>query len=1446
MLKLYRIALGNVLLAVLLMADPSSYAMGGPSRAPAVPLISAHPQSFSTCVNDPGQALSVTAEGIGPLEYAWEQKKGTDPWVRIQGANQSAYTPSTRQAGTTFYRVRVTSSDGSAIYTNAATVTIYSPPSFSISAPREAVCLNSSLIIRSGIDLSIWDIEWESSADGVAWEPMGIHETEIDHPTSSTGTMQYRIRAVPKGMPNPICYPISAPVSVTVEDCMRLSVSKTASLSTVSAGDSLTYTIQLTNRGPSPLLPEQTVRLTENLPEGFLMNSVTAPGTVNLDNQTWSGIELQAGESAELTISGMVASNYTGEHFVNTVLVAPPASVKNTGRADTLDQIQTAVRRTADLEITKRALQTAIKAGQALNYEITLVNNGPSRILPEDVFQLLEELPEGYQVRNYEAGEGVFNYLTGDWTEVDLEPGETATLTVYGLVDSRFEGDAVRNVTRLIPPDAVTDPVLPNEAGVETAVSREANLELEKSGPNRMAPNEAISYSVQVSNEGPSFAREVLINDLVPSEIVVEGWNTVAGPGAEVLRGESGTGNEVEVQANIPVGSNVVVRIRGTVRPEGSGEITNEATAELPPGISDPTPNIDSHTNQLSGNDSLLLRKRGPARAVSGEEITYTIQLINNTNTTLENIQFEDLLTPTDALQDISWTARFDDPAIEVAPRSGNSFPVNLEATIPPDQKVTLVMRGRIPEDFQGEIVNSARAVSGEEISTDRVETQVRWPASITLDKVGPSQVEAGAELTYTLTATNTGRDGTGALTITDRLPLGSIYIDSDNGTYHINYHTVSWEHPSGLAAGERVEHHVRVYAPVDAPQINNVAVAGGHRDEVLTRITPGAGLSITKTAPDSVYQEETFTYTLLARNHGPSTARSVTVTDLIPSGLELVDPGGGTVNGQEIRWDIPSMPRNGVRRFTVEVRAPSQSVTLTNSAQIRSDSPDPDDSDNTASAVTQVLPSADLRIDKTGPAEAYAGEEITYQLIVTNDGPSAATDILVIDRLPSGMQFISSDVPPADSMNPPSWRIPLLEPGASRTITVTVKTPGRVGTIRNITDVVSPVYDENPDNNRAVFPTQITPAADLEVIKEGTPAIDSAGVIRYEILIRNNGPSTALNVRIEDELPQNLGRPLSISNGGLYDAGTHRITWPALPAMAAGTERLLTVRVAVEAEAASFRVSNTVGIQSDVFDPHAENNRSVFETGVYPPADVFFELSPDRLCRGQTATLSGGGVRNNVPGAGVYAGPGIQDGQVNSGLLDPGSYEVTYTFTSPGGTKKIRRDTLHVLPAAFADAGPDLEILEGDSVVLDARATGEVIRWTPAEGLRDPTLARAVAAPATTTTYRLAADNPGSCTAVDEVTVFVYPRLGIPNAFTPNDDGVNDTWEIVNIEKYPDATVQVFNRNGDRIFFSRGYPEAWEGTFNNRPVPPGTYYYLVRPNGGILKPITGSVTIIR
>ena len=1449
MLKMYRIVADNVLLAMLMLVLPVFCAKAFAFDAlAAAPVIIGHPQSFSTCVNDPGQSLNVTAQGAGPFRYLWQQKTGTAPWVTIEGASGSSYTPSTRQAGTSFYRVRVFSADGSSIYSNAATVTIYRPPAFSIAAPREAVCLNSALTIRSGIDTSVWDIEWERSSDGINWTATGVHEPQIPHSTSSTGISHYRLKASPKGMPNPICSPVSAPVSVEVRDCMALAVSKTASSAEVSAGDPLTYTINLTNRGPSTLQPNQVITLKEELPEGFTIGSVNADGTFDLDGQTWTGIQLQPGESTSIIIEGSVAPDYTGEPFVNTVTAVPPAEVKNTSRADSVDQTVTAIRRTADLVISKSAVQSSVKAGQGLNYEITITNNGPSRILPSDAFSLLEELPEDYRVRNYIADKGVFNYLTGDWTEVDLAAGETATLKVFGFVDSRFEGSSITNTTSLVPPDAVRDPVLPNESSITVPVSREANLQISKSGPRRMAPNEDIWYTIRVENNGPSYASEVLITDMVPPEVLVESWNTNPGQGAQVLSGESGTGNDVAVRANIPAGSHVLIRINGKVAPGSSGTIENVAAAVLPAEINDPSPNTASHTNELDGMNQLLLRKRGPARAVSGRAITYTIQLLNNGSTTLTDVQFGDQLSPANALSDVEWTASSDDPAVVISAESGNSLPAQLKASIPPEKKITITVRGTIAPGFVGQIVNEASAVSGEETSSDQARTIVYEPPLIEIDKTGPAQAEAGAELDYTITASNTGNGSSGELVITDRLPLGSRYISSDGGTYNENYHSISWRHDAGLAPGASIAHTVKIQAPADALEITNTASAAGKSDAVVTEILPKTGLSISKMAPDSVYQEEIFSYTLIALNRGPSTARDVTVSDQIPSGLEIQSAGGGgSVSGQQVTWTIPSLPRNGIRRFTVEVKAPARNASFTNTATISSARPDPDNSDNSASAITHVLPSADLLVEKTGPAEAYAGEEVTYELTVTNQGPSAAVNINLSDRMPSGMQFISSDIPPVDSQaNPVSWIIPSLEPGQSQTISVAVKTPGRVGLVRNIADVAGTFHDEDPDNNRFIFSTTITPAADVEVIKQGTAAIDSAGIIRYEILVRNNGPSTALQVNIRDQLPSNLGVPLSISNGGVYNASTHDITWPALPAMAAGTERLLTVRVGVNANATAFDAANTGIIESTVFDPETGNNRSVFTTTVYPPADIFFELSPRRACKGQILTLSGGGVRNNIPGTEVYSGPGVQDGEFRSDGLEPGEYTITYTFTSPGGTVKQLQDTLFLLPAAFADAGPDLEILEGDSIIFEARATGESIQWTPAESLDNPAAVRAVAAPSVTTTYRLTAENPGVCSTFDEVTVFVYPRLEIPNAFTPNNDAVNDTWSIVNIEEYPDATVQVFNRNGDRLFYSRGYAEEWEGEYNNKPIPPGTYYYLVRPNGGILRPLTGSVTIIR
>lgn len=93
--------------------------------------------------------------------------------------------------------------------------------------------------------------------------------------------------------------------------------------------------------------------------------------------------------------------------------------------------------------------------------------------------------------------------------------------------------------------------------------------------------------------------------------------------------------------------------------------------------------------------------------------------------------------------------------------------------------------------------------------------------------------------------------------------------------------------------------------------------------------------------------------------------------------------------------------------------------------------------------------------------------------------------------------------------------------------------------------------------------------------------------------------------------------------------------------------------------------------------------------------------------------------------------------------------------------------------------------------------------------------------------------------------TLEVASSLQIPNTFTPNNDGTNDTWKIKYIEAYPNVTVQVLNRYGSQVFFSRNYSADWDGNSNGAKLPAGTYYYIINPNDGH-KAIAGAVTIIR
>jgi gliding motility-associated-like protein len=101
--------------------------------------------------------------------------------------------------------------------------------------------------------------------------------------------------------------------------------------------------------------------------------------------------------------------------------------------------------------------------------------------------------------------------------------------------------------------------------------------------------------------------------------------------------------------------------------------------------------------------------------------------------------------------------------------------------------------------------------------------------------------------------------------------------------------------------------------------------------------------------------------------------------------------------------------------------------------------------------------------------------------------------------------------------------------------------------------------------------------------------------------------------------------------------------------------------------------------------------------------------------------------------------------------------------------------------------------------------------------------------------TYSVTVTDAIGCSATREVEIFKNedPCLFIPNAFSPNGDGTNDTWNIRHMDLYPDAVVRVFNKWGSPVFSSKGYPQAWDGSFNGKMLEPATYYYFVDLQNG-------------
>jgi gliding motility-associated-like protein len=244
-------------------------------------------------------------------------------------------------------------------------------------------------------------------------------------------------------------------------------------------------------------------------------------------------------------------------------------------------------------------------------------------------------------------------------------------------------------------------------------------------------------------------------------------------------------------------------------------------------------------------------------------------------------------------------------------------------------------------------------------------------------------------------------------------------------------------------------------------------------------------------------------------------------------------------------------------------------------------------------------------------------------------------------------------------------------------------------------------------------------------------------------------------------------------------------------------------------------------------------------------PTSVCSSFAPFQLTQGRETT-------GLLPGTGIYTGDGVSV----SGMFDPiaagvGKHTLTYSFTPDNGcSSAVKTQDIIVFGTPTADAGKDQTILEGGEVQLTAAVTAPAnlalsYKWSPSTSLDRDDIPNPVASPSRDITYQLTVTTPQGCSATDDVFVHVLQNPEIPNTFTPNGDSINDEWNIKYLSSYPQATVNVFNRYGGKVYSGTGTTKGWDGKYNGEYVPVGVYYYVIDPKNG-RKIISGSLTVLR
>ena len=624
----------------------------------------------------------------------------------------------------------------------------------------------------------------------------------------------------------------------TLTPQVDLSVVKDDSVTTIVPGDSVTYSIIVRNDGPSDVVDATVV---DQFPSELTNVTFTSAVTGTVTGNTASGngnifdiVSMRANSSITYTVTGQLSDSAIGQ-LTNTATVTAPSTVTETDTSDNSSTDTDTINVQADLEISKDDGITTIRPGATLTYNVVARNNGPSTVTGATITDVFPSQLTNVTYSSSTTGGATGNSSgSGNLSDtVTMPPGSTITYIVSATVSNSASG-ALDNTATITAPAGVNDTDLSNNSSqdVDTIVP-EFDLTVSKTdGQSTAVPGESLTYTIEVSNEGPNDVNNATVVDSFPTEFQNPQFTSSTTGGASGNT-TSGSGN-INDTINLPANSSVTYSVTGTVDSAATGTLTNTVTVAAPAGVTEnnTSNNTATDTDTLDPEFDLQITKTNNTESViAGESISYSIEVNNNGPSDATGVTIVD--TFPSSIRDVSYTSTSQNGATGNTTSGAGS--INDTVDMPAGSSVIYTVNATVDETATGTITNvttvtgpngEINTTNNSSSETDEVAVVLRQiSGSVFVDSNQNGERDNNESPISGVEITLTGTNRTGAtINRTDLTDASGVYLFEDllPGTY-----TIQETQPDGFLDGQE---------DAGSGSVGNPTVA----DDVFSNITLG------------------------------------------------------------------------------------------------------------------------------------------------------------------------------------------------------------------------------------------------------------------------------------------------------------------------------------------------------------------------------------------------------------------------------------------------------------------------------------------------------------------------------------------------------------------------------------------------------------------------------